>query len=86
MASASVSGLVSGLDTATIISQLMQVEAAPQTLLKTKLSSEQTTIANLQSLNAKFAALTTRAEAKQVGQETESRHPADQADSAHRQC
>jgi flagellar hook-associated protein 2 len=61
MASASVSGLVSGMDTATIISQLMQVEAAPQTLLKTRLSSEQGLVSTLQSLNAKFAALTTRA-------------------------
>jgi len=63
MVGASVSGLVSGLDTATIISQLMQVEAAPQTLLKTKLSTEQGTVTNLQSINAKLAALTTRAEA-----------------------
>ena len=61
MASASVSGLVSGMDTATIISQLMQVEAAPQTLLKTRLSSEKGLVSTLQSLNAKFAALTTRA-------------------------
>jgi flagellar hook-associated protein 2 len=61
MASASVSGLVSGLDTATIISQLMQVEAQPQTLLKSHLSTEQTNITNLQSLNAKFAALATKA-------------------------
>jgi flagellar hook-associated protein 2 len=63
VAGASVSGLVSGLDTATIISQLMQVEAAPQTLLKTKLSTEQGTVSNLQSINAKFAALATRAAA-----------------------
>jgi flagellar hook-associated protein 2 len=55
--------MVSGLDTASIISQLMQVEANPQTLLKTRLSSENTTITTLQSLNAKFAALTTKATA-----------------------
>jgi flagellar hook-associated protein 2 len=60
---ASVSGLVSGLDTATIISQLMQVEAGPQTLLKTKLSTEQGTVSNLQAINAKFAALQTKAAA-----------------------
>ncbi|QWZ08482.1 flagellar filament capping protein FliD [Nocardioides panacis] len=61
MAGGSVSGLVSGLDTATIISQLMQVEAAPQTLLKSKLTAEKSTVSTLQAINAKFAALTTRA-------------------------
>ena len=61
MAGASVSGLVSGLDTATIISQLMQVEAQPQTMLKTRLSTEQSNVSTLQSLNAKFAALATKA-------------------------
>jgi flagellar hook-associated protein 2 len=61
MAGASVGGLVSGLDTATIISQLMQVEAQPQTMLKSRLSTEQSSIGTLQSLNAKFAALVTRA-------------------------
>jgi flagellar hook-associated protein 2 len=61
MAGASVGGLISGLDTATIISQLMQVEAQPQTILKSRLSTEQSSIGTLQSLNAKFAALVTRA-------------------------
>ncbi len=63
MASASVSGLVSGLDTSTIISQLMQVEANPQTLLKTRLSTAQSNITTLQSLNAQFASLVTKADA-----------------------
>ena len=57
----SISGLVSGLDTSTIISQLMQVEAQPQTLMKTRLTTEQSTVSTLQTLNAKFAALTTKA-------------------------
>ena len=57
----SVSGLVSGLDTTTIISQLMQVEAQPQTLMKNRLTTEQSTVSTLQTLNAKFAALTTKA-------------------------
>ena len=61
MASASVSGLVSGLDTATIISQLMQVEAQPQTMLKTRLSTEQSTVSTLQALNARFATLASKA-------------------------
>ena len=38
MANTSIGGLVSGLDTATIISQLMQLEAQPQTRLKTKVT------------------------------------------------
>jgi flagellar hook-associated protein 2 len=59
--SSSISGLVSGLDTATIISQLMKIEAQPQTLLKSKLGAEQTNVSSLQSLNAKLAALTTKA-------------------------
>jgi flagellar hook-associated protein 2 len=59
--SASVSGLASGLDTATIIDQLMQLEALPQTRLKTRVSTEQTKVTALQSLNTKLAALATKA-------------------------
>lgn len=59
--SASVSGLVSGLDTSTIISQLMQVEAKTQTSIKAKLTAEQTNVKSLQDLNAAFAALATSA-------------------------
>ena len=58
---ASISGLGSGLDTASIISQLMQLEALPQTKLKTKLTTEQSTLKTIQDLNAKFAALVTTA-------------------------
>jgi flagellar hook-associated protein 2 len=61
MANASISGLVSGLDTATIISQLMQVEAQPQTMLKTRMSSEQTSLSSLQSLNSKLLTIATKA-------------------------
>jgi flagellar hook-associated protein 2 len=61
--SASISGLVSGLDTATIINQLMQLEAAPQTRLKSRVSTEQTQLTALQSLNTKTAALATKAAA-----------------------
>lgn len=56
---ANVSGLVSGLDTSTIISQLMQVEAQSQTKLKTKVTTEQTNVKSLQDLNSAFAALAT---------------------------
>lgn len=61
MANTSVSGLVSGLDTATIISQLMQLEARPQTMLKTRMGVEQKAITSLQSVNAKLAAIATKA-------------------------
>lgn len=60
---ASISGLSSGLDTATIISQLMALEAAPQTRLKSRVGSEQSAITTLQTLNTKVALLTSRAEA-----------------------
>ena len=60
-ATSSIGGLVSGLDTATIISQLMQVEAQTQTNLKSRVSTEQSTVKSLQDLNAKLAALATSA-------------------------
>ncbi len=59
----SVDGLISGLSTSQLISQLMQVEAAPQTKLKRTLSNEQTIITAYQSVNSKMSALKTAAEA-----------------------
>ena len=59
MAGASISGLGSGLDTSSIIRQLMQLEALPQSKLKTKLGTEQSALKTIQDLNAKVAALTT---------------------------
>ena len=61
MAVASVSGLASGLDTASIIDQLIQLEAAGQTRLKSRVTTEQSTLKLLQNLNAKIAALATQA-------------------------
>lgn len=61
MATASISGLGSGLDTASIIEQFMQLEAMPQTRLKSRLSSEKSVVSVLQSLNTKIAALATKA-------------------------
>lgn len=61
MATASVSGLVSGLDTATIVNQLMQLEATSQNRLKSRVTSEQSVLKVLQGLNAKFAAMATQA-------------------------
>jgi flagellar hook-associated protein 2 len=59
----SVDGLVSGLSTSALISQLMQIEAAPQTRLKSKVTAEQSVLTALQSVNSKFAALETTADA-----------------------
>jgi flagellar hook-associated protein 2 len=60
---ASISGLASGLDTATIINQLMQLEAAPQNRLKTRISDEQLVLTSLQALNKTVASLATKAAA-----------------------
>jgi flagellar hook-associated protein 2 len=59
----SISGLVSGLDTAALVDQLMTLEAASQNRLKARVTSEQTGITALQSLNTKVAALGTKAAA-----------------------
>lgn len=58
---ASISGLASGLDTATIIDQLMSLEAIPQARLQNRVSSEQLVVNALQTLNSKLASLATRA-------------------------
>ncbi|CUR62160.1 putative Flagellar hook-associated 2 domain protein [metagenome] len=58
---ASISGLGSGLDTASIIDQFMQLEAASQNRLKSRLNAEKSVLSTLQSLNTKIAALATRA-------------------------
>ncbi len=52
-----IDGLISGLDTTNLINQLMQIEAAPQTLLKNKQSDASAVVSALQSLNTKFASL-----------------------------
>lgn len=63
MSITSVDGLISGLNTTDIITKLMQVEAQPQTALKTKLANQQNVITAYQSVNSKLAALQTAAEA-----------------------
>lgn len=52
-----IDGLVSGLDTTSLINSLMQVEAVPQTQLKAKVSSAQNLISALQGLNSQIAGL-----------------------------
>jgi flagellar hook-associated protein 2 len=58
-----VDGLVSGLQTSSIIAQLMQVEAQPQTNLKSQVTSTNKIISAYQSVNTKMATLKTAAEA-----------------------
>lgn len=56
-------GLASGIDTGTMVSQLIQLEAAPQNALKTRLSNTQTTASAYRTVNSALAALSTAAEA-----------------------
>lgn len=60
-ATSSIGGLASGLDTATIISQLMALESLPQTKLKSQVTSEQSKVTALQKLNTALQALATAA-------------------------
>ncbi|MET1042652.1 MAG: flagellar filament capping protein FliD [Microbacteriaceae bacterium] len=52
-------GLASGLDSATLINSLMQLEAIPQTLLKNRVSATNTRITDLQILNSRVQSLAT---------------------------
>jgi flagellar hook-associated protein 2 len=61
--SATVDGLISGMDTTSVIASLMQAEAAPRTMLRQKVSTEQTALSAYQGLNTKLAALQTAATA-----------------------
>jgi flagellar capping protein FliD len=61
--SMSVDGLVSGMDTTSIISQLLSVEAGPQNALKTKLSTTQTNASAYRTVNTTFLAVTAAADA-----------------------
>ncbi len=56
-------GLISGMDTASLISQLMQVEANPQTLLKNKLVATNSDAAGYRAVNLRFDSLRTAAAA-----------------------
>jgi len=63
MSSMSVDGLISGLNTTSLISSLMQLEAAPQNALKSSLAGENTAITALQSINTSLASVKTAATA-----------------------
>lgn len=54
----SIGGLSSGLDTTTIISQLMAVEAQSQTALKNRATAVEKQITALQSINTRFSSIT----------------------------
>lgn len=56
-----IDGLISGLGTTELINQLMTLEATPQTLLKGKVTTTQSFLTALQSLNSSFASLATLA-------------------------
>src|SRR2546430_6264634 len=59
----SISGMASGLDTTTIVSQLMKVEQQPQQNLKNKLADTQKTVTAYQSVNTKMQTVQTTADA-----------------------
>lgn len=59
MAGMSIGGLVSGLDTSTIISQLMQIEALPQAALKSRVTATNAQVGSLQSVNTRLQAVLT---------------------------
>ena len=59
MAGMNVDGLISGLDTTSLISQLLQVEAAPQQALKVKVATQQRVVTAYQTINGRFVALQT---------------------------
>jgi flagellar hook-associated protein 2 len=60
-------GIASGLDTAALIKDLMSIEAIPQTLLKARVRTAETTIVDYQSLNKQIATLATLATGNSSG-------------------
>lgn len=60
--SSKITGLVSGLDTTSIINAIMQAAALPQTHLKNQLLNEQAKLAAYQTLNTDMASLQTAAD------------------------
>lgn len=62
MAGVSLPGLGSGLDTSSIVKQLMQIESLPQTALKTRVTTSQKAVTALQGINTKVLALKAAAE------------------------
>jgi flagellar hook-associated protein 2 len=63
MATGSVDGLVSGLNTSSLIDQMLQLEAQGQTALKRRVSSNETVQSAYQAVNTKMVSLQTAAAA-----------------------
>jgi flagellar capping protein FliD len=61
--SMSVDGLISGMDTTSLISQLVAAEAAPQTALKSRLAAAELAASAYRTVNTTFAAVRAAAEA-----------------------
>jgi len=61
--SLAIDGLVSGLDTTSLINSLMSIEQVPQTLLKTKVTTTNSFISSLQTINGLVQSLATKATA-----------------------
>jgi flagellar hook-associated protein 2 len=59
----SVGGLISGMDTSTLVSQLIQAEAGPQTALKARLKTTQDSASAYRTVNTTFLAVSAAAEA-----------------------
>lgn len=62
MTAFNISGLVSGIDTTSLIDQLMTVAAQPQTALQTQATNDQSQLTAYQAVNAKLAAVQTAAQ------------------------
>lgn len=62
MTNFAVDGIVSGMNTTQIVSQLMQLEALPQTALKNKVTTQQSALTAFQSVNTRIASTKTAAE------------------------
>ena len=62
VASAGGGGIFSGLDTATIIEQLMSIESRPKTLIQKRIGQIQTQQIGILDLNSKIQALKSAAE------------------------
>ncbi|MEV4636044.1 flagellar filament capping protein FliD [Actinoplanes sp. NPDC049548] len=60
---ASVDGLISGMSTTDTINQLMKIEAAPQTALKTKVATANKVVSAYQSVNSRLSSVATAAKA-----------------------
>jgi flagellar hook-associated protein 2 len=60
---ASVDGLVTGMSTTDTINQLMQIEAAPQAALKTKITTANKVVTAYQSINSRMSSIATAAKA-----------------------